>query len=180
MFKGDDKALDDLRRQMMRAVSGRTMASMQRKLQHGAMKEIDAGFVGSKAPDDEPWEPLKVRDGMPLVDSGKLWRGFQKGSVSGKSFEIMNTTDYAATHQDGAHLKGPGVFPVYSGSKFRQRKRKPNKLLPSVKDNGVLTWIHYNEVDIPARQMVPEGFLPKRWKDRFELIIAAHLEAIFK
>lgn len=64
------------------------------------LARVDLEFVDSVDPYGRPWAPLKVREGQPLVDTGRLAASYDK-RVEPLSLAIGTNVEYASTHQFG-------------------------------------------------------------------------------
>ena len=57
-------------------------------------------FENSEAPDGSIWEDLKVRDGKPLMDTGRLYQSVV-AHVANDSLQVGTNVSYAPYHQFG-------------------------------------------------------------------------------
>lgn len=163
-----------------------------------SLKLIEEGFAYSRDPDGNAWEPLKFRSGKPLAHTGELANSFQKGSVGAHDFEIISDWEHIETHQDGKVINGPGVFPVYNGMAQKSVTSLSGRPMKYSSANSIaatraarafasgnVEWVGYNQVEVPARPMVPEdtqnadGF-PPRWEQKYEQTIEKFLFRILK
>ena len=77
--------------------------------------DIQMNFRQSKGPDGTPWAPLKIRQGQPLKDTGRLFNSITY-AVSDDEVEIGTNVLYAPVHQSGAVIKPKrGKFLVFPG-----------------------------------------------------------------
>ena|SRR3990167_5410667 len=144
---------------------------VNRAVQEVVLKKVDEGFLKSQDPEGQSWEHLKVRKGMPLVDTGRLRNSWSRGVVNGSSAKIFSSAPYTATHQYGAKIQGPGVFPIMKSgftSGTIAHSRNPEK---AGRRDLAVWWVHYKEVNVPARQMVPESSIPSTWIEAFRRVI---------
>ena len=93
-----DRQLDELR------VFFERLPAVKKRLLNAAAAEaltqVKLGFRGSKAPNGAPWKPLKVRDGRPLRDTGRLGNSFTV-KISGQLVTLGTNVVYARFHQFG-------------------------------------------------------------------------------
>ena len=127
---------------------------------------VDLTFVESKDPWGRPWEPLKFRDGQPLLDTGTHLASTVNHKVDGDdSVTVGVAASFAATHQFGATIKPKSAKRLV----FQPR--------------GFPHPIFAKQVTIPARPFMPirEGGntdLPGDWRDSLEQIVTDHIEKI--
>lgn len=123
------------------------------------VNRIRLGFRASRSPAGVPWLPLKVRQGQPLVDTGRLRRSITRQSDQ-QGVTIGTNLKYAPVHQYGAHIvpktKPFLVFKTPSG------------------------YAKVKEVNVPARPFMPIGptggvQLPPTWAASVIRVLAAHL-----
>lgn len=154
---------------------------------------IRKGFRDSEDPEGNSWEPLKFRDGKPLVHTGELANSFSKYGVSRRGFKIRSSFEHVETHQDSMTIKGPGAFPVFDGmaqksvtdlAGFPVRKNSTRSIAASRRGRalaaGNVTWLPYHVVTVPQRQMVPETDLPEKWERSYERVISRYLSTRMK
>ncbi len=111
---------------------------------------IKSGFENSRSPDGTPWEPLKLRHGNPLVDTGRLRNSFIP-RISPSGFEIEATNvKYAGVHQFGATIVPKKTRALH----FRADGR----------------WFFAKKVEVPAREFIPTGPLPSAWASKLEAV----------
>lgn len=103
---------------------------------------IQLGFVASRSPYGQPWEPLKTRKGKPLVDSGMM-RDSIDYQVSGHSVVVGTNKVQAPIQNFGGTItaKGGALF-------FMVGERK----------------VFVHSVTIPPRQFMPTDGLPEDWR----------------
>ena len=65
---------------------------------------VRLGFRNSVDPYGNAWEPLKVRDGQPLLDTGWLEKSFVHQANLNGQLRVGSNLIYAATHNEG---RGP-------------------------------------------------------------------------
>jgi phage gpG-like protein len=110
------------------------------------LRMVKQGFERSTDPYGKPWPPPLLRDGMPLLDTGRLRAAFQV-RVGPLRVEIFNNVKYANVQNYGATINA--------------------KDAPYLVFKGKGGWYSKKQVVIPKRQMVPdEGDLPDRWRPR--------------
>ncbi len=104
----------------------------------GARHALDDEFIYSRDPYGNPWKPLSMRVGKPLVDTGRLASSWTY-RVTAKGFSIETNVAYAATHQYGAV-----ILPVVA-----------KRLAWQVR--GSKRWHFSMKSTIPKRQMIPQS-----------------------
>lgn len=92
--------LGRLRRKVQAIASDSFRARIHATLAEEARRLIYEGFARSMSPAGEPWEPLKVRDGLPLLDTGRLRNSIQVMPTR-TGIRALTNVVYAATHQYG-------------------------------------------------------------------------------
>ena len=58
---------------------------------------LEEGFLKSQDPEGQSWEHLKVRKGMPLVDTGRLRNSWSRGVVNGSRAKIFSNAPHTST-----------------------------------------------------------------------------------
>jgi phage gpG-like protein len=129
---------------------------------------INDEFRRSVDPYGDPWEPLKSREGKPLLKTGRLRASFATQVVEG-GFRIDATAVYAPYHQfgTGGHTRRPRFQPIDKRGRFASRRKAGAKKRGRV-DVRFLPGGHQG--GITARPMVPtpeQGGLPYLWQRRF-------------
>jgi phage gpG-like protein len=151
-FTGDFQALDRFAEQLSAAAGSTRLIS-------GAMAEetislIRDGFAASEDPYGKPWEPIKLRAGQPLRDSGGLQASWHPSDVSESGFRVSSGKAYAKFHQQGTGLYGPHkarIVPV------KAKALNVPGLGPRASVAGS-----------PKRRMVPDrGRLPRKWREAY-------------
>lgn len=109
---------------------------------------IQLTFRRSTAPNGTRWAPLKLRQGQPLVDSGRL-RASITSKVQDREVVVGTNVQYARVHQFGATIRP-----------------KRAKLLRF--PNGAGGFAFARQVTVPARPFMPIGpsgqvDLPASW-----------------
>lgn len=98
--------------------------------------DVQMNFRLSRGPDGERWKPLKLRDGKPLRDTGRLMNSIDFRASSDEAV-IGTNVKYAAVQNFGATIKP-----------------KKGKYL---KFKGPDGWIFAGKVTIPARPFIGLG-----------------------
>lgn len=115
---------------------------------------VQLGFVAGRDPYGRPWAALRVRQGQPLRDTGRLM-GSIDYRVAGDAVEIGTNVRYAPTHQFGATIRAKRprglIFPVPGG------------------------WVRKRQVTVPARPFFPSDVLPDPWREDILSIIHDYL-----
>lgn len=91
-------------RHLLYLASDAFKGKLTRALMQEAIEQIDAGFASSRDPYGQRWQPLKVRRGQPLRDTGRLQRSFS-GSSDPNGFKVGTDVVYANVHQFGYRPK---------------------------------------------------------------------------
>ena len=92
--------LADFIPKLERLASGSAIAEVRRQVAYDGLRLINAGYRDSTDPYGMRWEPLKYRDGKPLVKTGAFrdtWAAYP--TPSGVRF--LSGVDYGAYHQYG-------------------------------------------------------------------------------
>lgn len=142
--KGSFRDLSRLRGRAQAMQKPSFMRGMSEAMAAEARDLVDEGFATSTDPSGKKWAALKLRDGQPLRDTGRLQRSFTT-EVTNRGFSIGTNTKYAKTHQKGMTIK-----PVRAKAlKFKVRGKG---------------WFTRKQVTIPARKMLPDGArLSAKW-----------------
>lgn len=120
---------------------------------------ISEGFQGSKNPYGEQWEPLKCRDGRPLLDTGRL-RTSITHRPKRKSVEIGTNVIYGDIHQGTP------------GSQFTKLTAGPGKFFMfKCRDKFIKT----KTIRVPRRAFIPDEGLPDSWANSALDIFADHI-----
>lgn len=94
-----------------------------------------------------PWAPLKIRQGQPLRDTGRLQRSITARPDS-TGVTIGTNVSYAPVHQFGAIIRARGVGPLQPGA----TSVGPSRRLVFKGPNGL---IFAKQVTVPARPFLP-------------------------
>jgi len=123
---------------------------------HYVREEASLAFASSASPYGAPWLPLKMRQGQPLLDTGRL-RNSLTYRVQGDTVEVGTNVLYAGVHQSGMTIRAKNapwlVFKTPTG--FAKVK----------------------EVTIPARPFLPtaEQGLPAEWEAGILDVLEQHV-----
>jgi phage gpG-like protein len=147
---GPTKQAQRLANSIQHLGSGKGKTEINARASEVVYSLVQDNFQNSTDPDGNAWEPLKFREGDPLVDTGGLRDSIDVTSVTSDSFEMGTDWEYAHVHQDGMTITGPGSFPGYD---FVQKTNRR---------------FRYNSVTIPSRQMVPENEFSEEWMKQIE------------
>jgi phage gpG-like protein len=129
------------------------------------------GFKFSRSPYGQQWAPLKIREGVPLIDSGRLRSSisYQVGGTSGGQYVDVGTNygplngggSVAAVHQFGAVIKP-----------------KQAKFLRFMGANG---YIFAKKVVVPARPFMPiqgnDLVMPDSWSTAITKALKRHFDS---
>lgn len=118
-------------------------------------KHIQLGFRNSQSPYGQAWAPLKVRQGKPLVDTGRLANSINY-LVDANSVEVGTNVLYAALQQFGGTIAP-----------------KQAKALSFVV-GGRRVFVKHG-ITIPARPFIPTAGLPPTWREGVLRIIERQL-----
>jgi phage gpG-like protein len=116
---------------------------------------LDLQFRESRDPYGNPWTPLASRRGQPLRDTGQHLQNTINYQVMGNNLGVGIGFRYAATHQFGAAIR-----PV-----------RAKKLRFKIDGRDVFA----DEVEIPARPLLPLDGLPPVWNKAISEEITEHL-----
>ena len=94
---GLDEALLKLR---MLAAKGEDLSPLLDELGEDEVTRVMLRFENSEAPDGSIWEDLKVRDGKPLMNTGRLYQSVV-AHVANDSLQVGTNVSYAPYHQFG-------------------------------------------------------------------------------
>lgn len=111
---------------------------------------VKRGFQRSEDPYGKPWKQPVMRDGMPLLDTGRLRNAFVV-NITESRVEIVNPTLYANVQQFGATILPKNAKAL----RFRTRGGGFHSLKKAV---------------IPPRQMVPGDTMPPAWATRLSAV----------
>lgn len=164
---GDFAELQRFQKQLEKA--SETTRILSANLAEATIELIREGFEHSKDPYGKKWEPLKLRSGQPLRDTGGLQASWHKKNVTMHGFSIASGKDYAQFHQGGTGIHGP-----------KRTRIKPVKAraLRFPGPNGVI--FAKSVAGVPRRRMVPDRTLPARWRDRYVRTAEEVLTELFK
>jgi phage gpG-like protein len=129
------------------------MDAIGRVLKNGVLDCFD----GSHDPEGNAWEPLKSRDGKPLIDSELL-----RGSID---YQIDGNSVVAGTNKIQAALQNFGGTVVPKNKKalfFMVGNRK----------------VFAQSVTIPAREFIPTKKLPDAWSDDIVAVLQKAIKNI--
>lgn len=108
----------------------------------------------SRDPYGNPWEPLKLREGKPLDDTGGMKTSWHRRWASRGGFAVGNAKSYTKWHQRGTGLFGPYRHRITP--KTAKALRLPGGLFRS------------SVAGTPARKQIPDaGTLPPSWSSRY-------------
>lgn len=153
------KRLEQLRKDA--GAVDKPMAEIGRKLQ----TLIQVGFKTSRSPYGLPWAKLSVRDGKPLLDTGRLRSSINyRVGKNGEAYhvDVGTNVQYADMHQ-----YGETIYPV-KGQYLRFK--------------GAHGFIFAKSVTIPARPFMPlkgeQLALPDPWKRSVLQAVESHLDRV--
>lgn len=142
--RGDFNRLAVLAQQTRELGSDDVRRRLNEVLGREARSLVDRTFRAGTTPDGEAWAPLRLRDGQPLRDTGRLQRSMTLGDVTARGFRVGTNVAYAPTHQFGAT-----IVPVSARAlRFKTRDGR---------------WHLLKKATIPARPFLPLARLPRRW-----------------
>nr|PZN62466.1 MAG: hypothetical protein DIU58_12340 [Sphaerobacter thermophilus] len=154
-FTGDFKALDAWAKKVKQAPEVLDKISLQ--LAEETIELIRDGIAQGVDPYGDPYEPLKLREGQPLRDTGRLQIWHRKASSS-SGFTVQSTAKYAIYHQRGTGIYGPKKRPI--------KPVKAKALRIPVRGGSPI--FSKQVAGTPKRRMVPErGPLPPKWRARY-------------
>ena len=89
-----------LRKLKQLAERGNDITPVLDELGEDEVTRVMLRFENSEAPDGSIWEDLKVRDGKPLMDTGRLYQSVV-AHVANDSLQVGTNVSYAPYHQFG-------------------------------------------------------------------------------
>jgi len=89
-----------LRKLKQLAERGNDVTPVLDELGEDEVTRVMLRFENSEAPDGSIWEDLKVRDGKPLMDTGRLYQSVV-AHVANDSLQVGTNVSYAPYHQFG-------------------------------------------------------------------------------
>jgi phage gpG-like protein len=104
-------------------------------------------FAESKDPYGNAWPPLKIRQGQPLLDTGRLRNSISGRANGSTSFVVGTNVKYARLQNFGGTVT----------------PKQAKSLAFKVGNRMVFT----KSVKVPARPFFPKQVLPKLWADAF-------------
>lgn len=134
--RGDFAGLARLTEAAGRLITPEFRAESAMVMGAAGMKQLMDSFRQGRDPYGQPWAPLKLRKGKPLLDTGRL-RASAALRPRPAGFEIVMTADYAGTHQTGKTIR-PVKARLLSWTVRGNKKR-----------------FFARQVTIPRRQMLP-------------------------
>lgn len=165
-FSGDFASLDRFRKKVEQTPAA--LVTVNEQLAEEALELIREGFENSTDPYGAAWEPLVLRDGKPLEDTGRMKAAWFRQSATARGFSVANGTAYAKFHQGGTGIYGP------RGERIKPIRAKVLRL-------GKTGMVARSVRGTPKRLMVPErGRLPEKWKRRFQETAQEVLTEIFR
>jgi len=157
-LSGDFGKLGKLIRQMDQL--GSRKPELLRDLAAEGLARVQEGFEQGRAPDGSTWAPLALRQGQPLLDTGRL-RSSITYALTSSGFSLGTAVAYASIHQYGGTIraKSGGVLKWQVGGR----------------------WYTAKSVVIPARPFLPiGGRVSDEWTRAFRDIAADWLHDNFK
>lgn len=126
------------------------------------VQRVRMSFVRGRSPWGQQWAPLKMRDGQPLVDTGRL-RDSVVYAAQAKSVTVGTNVQYARTHQFGARIAPKTAKAL----RFRNQKAG--------------AWVFARAVTVPPRPFFPitkggGAELPPAWAEAVKGALRAHLK----
>jgi len=166
-FSGDFKALKRFEEKLSGTGGPQTLRLVNEQLAEETIGLIRDGFERSADPYGRAWEPLVIRAGRPLEDSGGLKASWHRSETSADGFAVESGKDYAVYHQGGTGIYGPRKTPIVP-IKAKALRIPGVGFRNSVKGS-------------PKRRMVPDaGRIPPRWRKQFVETALEVLSEIFK
>lgn len=152
-FSGDFAALKRFQKKVEQAP--KAMLTVNQQLAEETIELIREGFDKSEDPYGSAWEPLVLRDGLPLQDTGGMKAAWFRQSATMRGFSVANAKSYSGYHQGGTGIYGPRHQRIVPIKAKVLKLGKTGRVARSVRGT-------------PKRRMVPErGRLPKAWRDRY-------------
>lgn len=146
--KGDFAALKRFETKLRQTPE--VLAVVNRNMGEAAVDLVKDGIDRGVDPYGKKYAPLKLRDGEPLQDTGRLKNSWHSTSTR-RGFRVAPGVTYAAFHQTGTGLYGPKAKRITPKTASALRLGNTGLFAKSVKG-------------APQRKMVPDaGRLPPRW-----------------
>lgn len=165
-LRGSFAGLRALRARVDAAGQPAFRAELGRILGVAGMKQLADEFKGSRDPYGKKWEPLRHRQGKPLLDTGRMAASVAvKPRVDG--FDLVMTASYAPFHQYGVR------------NKPRRRDARGRFSRPEMRDRRGRILRRFL---VPQRQMLPmdsTGGLGPIWERAFQRQSISYLRAFF-
>lgn len=154
-FSGDFAILAKWTDQIARAP--KVLDTLNEQLAEETVELIREGFDSSTDPYGDKWEPLVLRSGRPLEDTGGLKASWHRRNVSRTGFTVGSSKQTARWHQRGTGVHGP-----------RKRRIRPRTASALSFSAGGQRYAFRSVRGSPKRMMVPTGGnLPARWRARY-------------
>ena len=154
---GDFGKLDQLAKAL--EAIGDKKRGLLKDLAQEALAKVGEGFETSTSPLGIPWAPLLLRQGQPLLDTGRL-RSSITYALSDSGFSLGTAVAYAPVHQYGATIQAKSA----KGLRWRAGGR----------------WYGAKQVKVPARPFLPEGRVSADWEAEFRGIALEWMQALLK
>ena len=137
----------------------------KRRLGEEGIRQVHDEFAKSRDPYDRAWKPA-FRGGQTLLNTGRLRASFSS-QPTGPGFRISTPVKYAAIHNYGGVIKAKNapylVFKIKTSNQFRSTKTGKRFAKP----RAGYQWVSVKQVEMPRRQIIPEGRLGVNWTDGF-------------
>lgn len=144
---GDTMKLRSLVESMRHVSRSAWRVKLMKVLSQEAVALAQECFEKSQDPYGSSWPPLKVRQGQPLLDTGRLRNSISGRANGATSFVVGTNVKYAKLQNFG------GTVVPKSGKALRF----------SIGNRMVFA----KSVKVPARPFFPKQMLPKPWADVF-------------
>lgn len=150
--------------------AGTDLKPLMATLGQTGVQRMKMGFKAGRSPEGSAWKALKVRNGQPLRDTGRLMNSISSFPTNDQ-VEIGTNVFYGAVHQFGATIN-PSDTP--HGTIAGVSSKGAGFLAFKVPGGWAYT---RKSIEIPARPFVPESKIPKAWQDAFLRNTKAHIKA---
>ena len=138
---GDMNGLRDLANKIRQLTSSGFKTEVSKALGATAWAQTLEGFRDSRDPYGQPWKPLKLRAGKPLIDTGQMRQSVSMEPTS-NGFRLRIGVKHAKTHQYGAEItpKRARMLSWKTASKryFAKRVRIPRRQMFPERSTGGL------------------------------------------
>jgi len=170
-IKFDTKGLTP--KQFAERISRLNMLDVSEVVAETSLDLIADGFTNEQDPDGAAWEPLAIRKGSILQDTGGLRNSWARGDVTPSESEVVTGKEYADYHQQGTGVYGSKKQPItpLPGRKSVNPLARPALTVPGVGYRASVA-------GTPQRKMVPDGALPGTWEIAYDEAVTEYIQGV--